>query len=31
MKAQYANLLGDSALQFDIDEKGEIRNFDDIQ
>lgn len=32
MKAQYANLLGDNALQFDIDnEKGEIRNFDDIQ
>ena len=31
MKAQYEKLLGDNALSFDIDEKGEIRNFDDIQ
>ena len=31
MQAQYQNLLGGSALQFDIDENGEIRNFDDIQ
>ena len=31
MKAQYKNLIGDGALEFDIDANGNIANYDDIE
>jgi hypothetical protein len=31
MKAQYKNLIGDGALEFDIDANGNIANYDEIE